>query len=390
MEPLINPFRPGAGVQPPELVGRQAEIDYVDLMVAKSRKPRNDGGLVLFGLRGVGKTVLLNRLQQNVERAGWVTVYIEARPGKVGQAASRAALGRNIGMASRKVQRFHQGGRDVKHALSSLSSFSATVAGSGFSVGIAPAKDRANSGSIEVDLSELVEDLAPALIRNQSAFAVFVDEMQDLDSELLTALLAAQHRASQQDWPFYIIGAGLPTVRRSLTDARSYAERLKVTEIGPLAPSVAMEAIVKPAGDLGVTFTEDAASRLVVESNGYPFFLQTYGKATWDAAPDRYVDIVVAEAGIAEGNADLDQSFFPARWDRTTPSERQYLRAIVAVGGGAASTADVAEHLGVKTSALSPVRQSLIEKGIVFAERRGFVSFTVPNMESFILRQDEE
>lgn len=376
-------------MRPPELVGRQAEIDLVDLMVAKSRARRNDGGLIIYGLRGVGKTVLLNELHRNVERAGWVTVQFEARPGAAGPLTARQSLGRGIAMAGRRMARFRAAMDDVKTAVSTVSSFALTVAGVSLNLGVTPSDHRANSGLIEVDLEELVEDLATPLHRNKSALAIFVDEMQDLDSDLLTALLAVQHKATQSDWPFYVIGAGLPTLRRTLAEARSYSERFALHEVGALSHESAVEALEKPARELGARFTTDALDAIVNESQGYPFFLQTYGKAVWDLTPDRNIDLEVAVAGIAEGNADLDQGFFPARWDRTTPSERQYLRTIVELGGSTASTAAIAHHLEVGPASLSPARQSLIQKGIIYADRRGYVSFTVPSMDRFILRQPD-
>jgi hypothetical protein len=389
MDPLINPYRPGAGIRPPELVGRQAEIDLVDLMVAHSHRRRNDGGLILYGLRGVGKTVLLSRLQHIVESAGWVTVQLEARPGEPGKLIARQSLARGIAMAGRKMARFSHAAAEVREALASITSFSATIGGTGVTLGVDASPHRANSGLIEVDLEELVADLVGPLQKNQSAFAIFVDEMQDLDQDLLTALLAVQHRAGQQDWPFYIIGAGLSTLRRTLAEARSYAERFTIREVGALPPPAAAAALTKPAEELGARFTSEALDELLRAANGYPFFLQTYGKAVWELAPDREIDAMSAIAGIEEGNADLDQGFFPARWDRTTPLERRYLNAIVTVSGNTASTSSIAEALQKPATSLSPVRQSLIEKGIIFSERRGYVSFTVPNMDAFIRRQND-
>jgi DNA polymerase III delta prime subunit len=389
VDPLINPFRPGAGITPPELVGRQAEIDLVDLMVAHSRVRRNDGGLILYGLRGVGKTVLLLRLQHIVESAGWVTVQLEARPGEAGKLIARQSLARGIAMAGRKMMRFRHAAEEVKTALSSVTSFSATIAGSGISLGVEPSPHRANSGLIEVDLEELVSDLALPLRKNNSAFAIFIDEMQDLDPDLLTALLAVQHRAGQNDWPFYIIGAGLSTLRRTLAESRSYAERFTIREVGALPPADAAIALSKPVEKFGAKFTPEALQEILGAANGYPFFLQTYGKAVWELAPDRNIDAEVAIAGIEEGNADLDQGFFPARWDRTTPLEREYLRQIAELGGSTASTSAIATALAKPAASLSPVRQSLIEKGIIYPERRGYVSFTVPNMDAFIRRQND-
>jgi len=342
----------------------------------------------MYGLRGVGKTVLLNELQQLVERAGWVTVQLEARPGKPGELAARQSLGRGIAMAGRQMARFRTAIDDVKNAIATVASFSFTVAGVSMNLGVDRSDHRANSGLLEVDLEELVADLAKPLARNDSALAIFVDEMQDLDVDLLTALLAVQHRAVQSDWPFYIIGAGLSTLRRTLAEARSYAERFTVREVGALPREQAIAAVRNPATALGARFTDDALDAIISEAQGYPFFLQTFGKAVWDIAPDRNIDREIAIAGIAEGNADLDQSFFPARWDRTTPGERQYLGAMVDVGGGnMVSTSAIADHLSTAATSLSPVRKSLIEKGIIYAERRGYVSFTVPNMDRFIRRQ---
>ena len=386
MDPLLNPFRPGAGARPPELAGRQGEIDALDLIVAKSRRDQNDGGLVLYGLRGVGKTVLLNRLRHDVERADWLTVQLEARPGEVGAQASRQSLARGLSMAARGMSRFRHAAASVLDAISTVATFSFTVAGVSMNLGAPPSEHRANSGVLEVDLEEMVADLAEPLRKNRSALAIFVDEMQDLDEELLTALLSVQHRATQADWPFYLIGAGLPTLKRIMAESRSYTERFTMRQIGPLEREDAIAAVLKPAMDLGVEFTPDALDAIVDEAQGYPFFLQSYGKAVWDLASSARIDLETAQAGIAEGNADLDQSFFPARWDRTTRAEKQYLRALAEVGPASASTSAIAAHLGVATTSLSSVRHALIDKGIIYAESRGTVGFTVPNMETFILR----
>lgn len=211
------------------------------------------------------------------------------------------------------------------------------------SLGVDPSSHRANSGMVEIDLEELVADLAGPLNRNDSALGIFVDEMQDLDEDLLTALLAVQHKASQLDWPFYVIVAGPSTHRRTLAEARSYSERFTIREVGALDRASAAEAVSKPATDLGASFDPTAVEIMLDAAQAYPFFLQTYGKATWDLSPTKFLDAETALAGVAEGNADLDQGFFPARWDRTTAAERLYVRAIVAAGGNTASTAAVAE-----------------------------------------------
>lgn len=391
MVEVFNPYRPGAGTQPPELVGRQAQIDRVDLMVAHARAGRNDGGLFLYGLRGVGKTVLLQRLREIGDRAGWLTVTIEARPGEAGAAFARQRLGRGLVAAVRKMQLFKHAAAEVRNALQSASAFTLSVAGVSLGATIEPSPYRANSGNLEIDLEELIDDLSPALRKNTSALAFFVDELQDLDETLLIALLAAQHKAMQENLPFYLIGAGLPTLVGALADARSYTERFEVRPIGPLAKHEAHSALVDPAQRLGMTIEDDAAAVMLDAARGYPYFLQAYGHAMWDlVAGGRRVTRTEAEIAVANGNNTLDQGFFIARWDRTTPGEQQYLRTIAELGGQEAGTSDIAAHLGKQPKAFGPVRDSLIKKGIIYPSERGVVAFTVPNMDDFIRRHNVE
>jgi hypothetical protein len=239
----LNPYTPGSGVTPPELVGRQAEIDAFGLTVARSRAGVPSRGMVLHGLRGVGKTVLLGRFQGQAEQAEWFTVEIEGRPSDSGKEAVRQRLSRSLLVAARRFQRGKRVTPAVKAALSTVRSFSIAFGGASLELGIEPAQGRSDSGQIEVDFEELVEDLAPALQAASSAFALFIDEMQDLDAELLSALLSAQHRAGQKGWPFYIFGAGLPALPGVLAAACSYAERLFVYRaIDPLPADAAAEA----------------------------------------------------------------------------------------------------------------------------------------------------
>lgn len=361
----------------------------MDLMVAHSRRGRNDGGLILHGLRGVGKTVLLKRLQQIADQAGFITVSLEARPGESGKQHARQRLARGLALAFRNPSRLNRATSSLKQALRTVSAFTMSVAGIAVSADITPAEGRANSGLIEIDLEELIEDLSTPLRESRSTLAIFVDELQDLDTDLLTALLAAQHRASQEDLPFYLIGAGLPTVISHLATARSYTERFKPRQIGALNRDDAERALTEPAQRLGVNFTPQASDLVLEAAQGYPYFLQTYGFEIWEAAPSRTIDEAIASLGISEGNANLDESFFVARWDRTTAQERQYLRAL-ATNGDSARTAQIAKQLGRTAQSFSPIRQSLIEKGIIYPERHGVVAFTVPNMPAFIARNGSD
>jgi hypothetical protein len=388
MHSALNPYAPGAGLTPPELVGRSPEIDQFDLIVARSRRRLHTRGMVLHGLRGVGKTVLLNRFRDHAENAGWLVVELEGQSTAGGAESARRKLARELALAARRLYRGRSASDAVRAALASVSSFGASFGGVGFDIGIEPAAGRANTGRIEVDLEELVEDLVPALLENTTAFVLLVDEMQDLDTELLTALLAAQHRAGQRQWPFFLIGAGLPNLPATLSAARSYAERLfDYRHIGALPSGAAAEALTIPAEKNGASFESGALDLLVDASGGYPYYLQTYGSAAWDLAIDSVITVADAEGAVERGNVELDTGFFPARWDRATPSERQYLTAMAEDPDGTTATADVARRLSTRPQSLSPARQSLIDKGIIYAPDRGKVAFTVPNMREFVLRR---
>lgn len=214
--------------------------------------------------------------------------------------------------------------------------------------------------------------------------------MQDLDDELLNALLTVQHRAGQNDWPFFVIGAGLPSLPAILSGARSYAERLfDYRALGPLDDLRAREAVTLPAERLGVSFSPEAADAIVAASEGYPYFLQTFAEKAWDSAVDKRIELSDAVAGITDGRLDLDMGFYPARWDRATPGERRYLVAMAEHPGGECTTAQLADALGQTRQRLSPIRHALINKGIIYARERGVVAFTVPGMSSFVERQRE-
>ena len=386
--PALNPYNPGSGLRPPTLEGRGAEIDAFDLLVARSHAGAPGRGIVLHGLRGVGKTVLLNDFARHAAAHGWFTVPVEGRTTRSGHAAARQKLVRSLGVAARSFAGSAPRSRSIIDALRSVTSFSLSVAGTGVALVVDPAPGRADSGQVDVDLEELVEDLAPALAEHGGVFGVFIDEMQDLDPELLSVLLAVQHKAGQESWPFYVIGAGLPSLPSALSEARSYAERLfDYRHIGALPSGAARAALELPATRLGARFADGAAERLLEASGGYPYFIQTFGKAAWDAASGKSIDLEAATAAIQEGTASLDVGFFPARWDRATPAERTYLRGMAEDRDDGSSTATIAERLGLKPSSLTPARGKLIEKGIIYAPERGRVAFTVPGMAGYIHRQ---
>lgn len=387
MDRTLNPYAPGSGISPKALEGRDAEIESIDTIVARARHGLHSRAIVLSGLRGVGKTVLLNAFRLHAKQRDWITVPIEARSTETGRDSVRAKLARELVVAARS-SKIERAGEAVKSAFGSITSFSASLGMSGVSLGVDRAVGRADSGVLEVDLEEMVTDVATAMKDKGLGFAIFVDEMQDLDEELLTALLAAQHAAGQDGLPFYVFGAGLPNLPSVLSEARSYAERLfEYRQIGPLVPDAARRALSRPAQEMGASFDDDALTRLVEAADGYPYFLQEYGKAVWDVAPARPFTLADAEAAVVVGTAQLDQGFFPARWDRATPGERAYLQAMARDGERGSRTSDVATRLGRGLSSLGPTRSELIKKGLIYSPEHGRISYTVPGMADFIRRQ---
>ncbi|KRE72692.1 ATP-binding protein [Arthrobacter sp. Soil762] len=386
MESALNPYSPGSGRRPFELAGRQSEIDAFDLLLAKTRQRRPDRGIVLHGLRGVGKTVLLNEFRRQAEHSEFMVVSLEGRDAEGGPEAVRAKLARNLLQAGRKLNR-RGAGTKLLAALGSIASFSAKLGVTGIDIGVNLNQGRADSGSIEVDLEELIEDLCAALAENRSGLIFIIDEMQDLDNGLITALLSAQHLANQREWPFYIAGAGLPNLPSVLSEARSYAERIfNYRSIGALTRQAAESALVVPASQYGASFVPEAKDLLLDASGGYPYFLQEYGYAAWETAPEKAITAEDALIAVEIGRAQLDQGFFPSRWKRASNAEKAFLRLMAIDGDEGSSTADLAQRAQKKQSSMSMTRASLIEKGIIYAPALGALAFTVPGMADYIRR----
>lgn len=317
--------------------------------------------------------------------AGWLCIDLEAQTSVSGAQSVRQQLARRLGMAAVNFKKGKKVTKAVRHALSTLESFSFTLgaASMGFSK---TSGTRKLSGNIEVDLEMVVDDFAAALKESNSAIGVFIDEMQDLDEELLSALLTVQNRAGQNGIPFYVVGAGLPTLPALLARSRSYAERLfTFLEVGPLTPDAARRAIVEPLAPYSFNIEESALQIVLTESGGYPFFLQIFGRELWLAADERRIDLDVAHRALTAGLQEMDRGIFRARWDRTTAEERDYLRAMVATNSAhprASTVAASANNLS------DDVRASLVRKGIIFVPEPGAVAFTMPGMPSFIARRD--
>lgn len=385
----MNPFAPGSGLRPPALEGRSGEIEAFERLIARTKRGASERGILLSGLRGVGKTVLLNSFAAEAERNDWFVVQIEAQPTAEGKKATRQKLARAMEVGARRLRTKSAWGH-IKDVMGSIGSFNVTLGFTGVSATLGTTAGRADSGNLDIDLEELVEDLAKAMAKSEAGFGIFIDEMQDLDDELLGALISVQHLAGQKGWPFYLIGAGLPNLPGKLSATRSYSERLfDYRTIGALDHGSAADAINLPMNNLGAHLDTDALRALVTAAGGYPFFLQAYGKSAWNVASSETVNLGDARLAIEIGTEQLDAGFFMSRWQRATPGERQYLRAMAEDQDEASSTAQVASRMNRAASQLTVARSSLIAKGLIYAPDHGEVRFTVPGMSAFIGRQFE-
>ena len=390
MDSALNPYSPGSGLRPPQMVGRAAEIEALETVVTRTRHGLPSRGLVLTGLRGVGKTVLLNEMHARAEQADWLTVRVEARREQSGAAAVQRVLARGLVAAGRSLQHRTLSDR-MRQALSTIGAFNAKVGATGIELGVQLRAGRADSGDTEIDILELVEDVSLALAEEHRALGLFIDEMQDLDDATTAALIAAQHTAGQRGWPFYVIGAGLPNLPRVLTETRSYAERLfDYRTIGRLRPQDAELALVEPAARYGARFGPEALDILVTAADGYPYFIQEYGQAIWNLAPASTFTAADAQAAVTFGLEHLDQGFFRARWERATPSERRFLIAMSEDNDTPSMSGDVAARLGVKITSLGPNRANLMAKGLIYSPQHGQIAYTVPGMAAYVHRHREE
>jgi hypothetical protein len=394
MDPVRNPYAPGAGQRPPELAGRDAELSAFDVVLERIAHGRPERSLVLTGLRGVGKTVLLNQLRSAAIGRGWGTGKIEARPDQ----SLRRPVSSALHMALRELRHPDQESMDA--VLGVLKAFALRgVGGDGGTVKVrdrwqpgidVPASSgRADSGDMEIDLVELLSDAAGLAADVGKGVALFIDEMQDVQGDDVSAICAACHELSQQGAPLIVVGAGLPHLPAVLSASKSYSERLfRYLRIDRLDRPAADRALLAPAEREEVTFEPEALDALYAAADGYPYFVQAYGKVTWDvaaASPITAADVAMA-APVAE--AELAVGFFGSRYDRATPAEREYMHAMAELGGpagAAVSTSEVAVSLGRKPASLSPARDSLIKKGLVFSAERGQIAFTVPHFGRYLL-----
>lgn len=349
---------------------------------------RTDQPVVLYGLRGVGKTVLLSEFRRRAVSRGWIVAQIEGGVGK----SLRELLGEALYVPLSDLVRPSAGRRllkGLKTAVSFKASYDTTGTWTfGLDLNEAPGGG-ANTGILDTDLKKLVNDVADAAQEERIGLAILIDEAQDLSTEELATLCTIAHAAAQDSWRVLFAFAGLPSLPRILAEAKSYAERFRYMTIEQLDVQSARDALLLPAKDEDAGWQPGAVAVVTEASRRYPYFIQQFGQATWNAAPGPKITIHDARVGVAQGNNELDNGFFRVRWDRATKAEKSYLRAMALDGDAGSSSSEVAARLSRKPASLGPTRASLIGKGLVYAPDHGIVSFTVPGMAAFIQRQIE-
>lgn len=385
MDAYRNPYTPGAGSRPAALTGRDAEIERFRVILGRLSHGSPEQGLVIHGLRGVGKTVLLNKLEEVAIEAGWATSFGEVRRGD----DFRAVMARALYNTIRQLDARSIAGRAIARLKAVFASFSATVTSEGgvqFGVDVAPARGTADSGHLETDLVDVFLELGSAAAEGQTGVAILLDELQLAESEDLEALISAIHRANQKALPIAFVAAGLPTLPGALAEAKTYAERLfSFPQLGALGDRDARDALVLPARAQKVEYTEEALALMLNRAEGYPYFLQEWGRGVWDVAVANPISVEDVEAAVPEVERKLARDFFSVRLERATPAERRYCAAMAALGDGAQKSAAIAAALGYSSvRAASPLRASLIEKGVIYSVGRGELDFTVPRFAAFL------
>jgi hypothetical protein len=387
MDPIKNPFSPGAGSPPPELVGRDPILEQARILLGRVQQKKPEKSMLLTGLRGVGKTVLLNEIKRMAEAAGYHTISIEAHEGK--------ALGPLIAPYLRSLlydlDRIAGAGDKVKRGLAVLRSFigalKLTVGDVSIGLDIDPEKGSADSGDLEIDLPNLFVAIGEAAEDRNRAEAIFIDEIQYFSHKELGALIMAMHKMQQRQLPLVLLGAGLPILPGMAGESKSYAERLfSFPIIGALSKENTAKALQEPAQAAGVAFEVAALDEVFQLTKGYPYFLQEWGYVAWNLATTSPISLQVVRDAKSTVIPRLDENFFRVRYDRLTPSEKNFLRAIAELGPGAHRTGDIAEILKVKVTSLGPVRAKLINKGMIYSPAHGDMDFTVPLFDDFMIR----
>jgi hypothetical protein len=387
MDNIRNPFSPGAGSPPPELAGRESVLEQARVLLGRVRVKRPEKSLLLTGLRGVGKTVLLNEIDRMALGEGYRTILVEAHEGK----SLAVLLAPHLRRLLFDLDRVAGAGDKVRRGLGVLKSFVSAIkiklGEIDIGLDIEPVKGAADSGDLEVDLPSLFVAVAEAAEERGTAVAILIDEIQYFSAAELSALIMAMHKMQQRQLPLVLVAAGLPILPGLAGESKSYAERLfSFPDIGPLRQADAIRALNDPVVAAGETFEPAALDEIFRMTQGYPYFLQEWGYQVWNHAVASPIPLAVVEASSALVSQRLDENFFRVRFDRLKPSEKRYLRAMAELGDGPYRTGDIADTLKVKINALGPVRSSLIKKGMVYSPSHGDMAFTVPLFAEFMRR----
>jgi hypothetical protein len=387
MDPRENPYSPGAGTPPPELAGRDDVIERAAVALDRIRAGRGARSVILYGLRGVGKTVLLNRIRLDAESRGIVTVRMEAPE----ERSLPALLAPALRAALIRLDRLEAAKHGAARALRALAGFASAlkVKYQDIEVGIEvpPEKGLADSGDLDTDLSDLIAAIGQAAAERKTAVVLFIDELQYVQEDQLASLITALHSANQAELPVTMVAAGLPQLLGQTGRAKSYAERLfEFVSIDQLNANAAKAALCVPAAKEEVRFEDDAIQEILNQTHCYPYFLQEWGKHSWNVATASPITGEDAAQATIEALADLDSSFFRVRFDRLTPTEKRYMRAMAELGAGPHRSGDVADLLGKKVTSVAPIRNGLIAKGMIFSPAHGDTAFTVPLFDGFMKR----
>ena len=383
MDPFKNPFRPGAGTPPPALIGRDELIEKYSVALRRTLSGRPGKSVMPIGLRGVGKTVLLNRFEQLARESGIQTGFLEAPDtGEFKRLLATRLRSILVGLDQGPVS------QAVKRAMGILKSFAYTLPdGMSISLSVDPVVGSADSGVLSEDTTDLLVAVGEAVKDRETGLLLAIDEVQYLTAEELAALISAIHRTVQLSLPVILVGAGLPQLPGLAGSAKSYAERLfDFPHIGPLARADAQAALELPAQAQDVTFSVDALAELLDRTHGFPYFLQEWGYHVWNVAPKSPITAEDVRLAAPEVQRRLDENFFLVRMDRLTPAESRYLAAMAALGEGPHRSGDVAACLEVKVESVAPRRSALIQKGMVFSPAHGDTAFTVPLFDEFLRR----
>lgn len=388
MDNNSNPFNPGAGVSPPELAGRAEVLATADTALQRTKRGRHAKSLMVLGLRGVGKTVLLNQIKERAIGLGYLAEMQEAHDG----AQLKQLLIPVLRRVLLRLDRTQNTIDTVKKGIRVLRSFMGTITlsagGAELTLGVDPETGYADSGNLEDDLKDVLVATGEAARDAGKPVAILIDELQYLPKDQLGALIRGIHAVNQAGLPLVLFGAGLPQLAGQAGDAKSYAERLfDFPRLDALEEPDAWQAIRDPVEGEGGHICDEALREIYIQTRGYPYFLQEWGYTAWNLAQGDSITEDDARAATAESIRKLDASFFRVRFDRTTPVEREYMRCLAELGEGSQRSADVAAAMHRAATSLGPIRDSLIKKGMIFSPEYGQIAFTVPLFDQFIRRE---